>query len=325
MGTRVSTPLALIRALRPREPRPRPARPRGPRARPLARPAGARGGRPAAQGPRALDLLRGPADRQRPSRPPPRLGPGVQGPLPPLPDHAGPRRPPQGRLGHPRPAGRAGDREGAGPRQQGRDRGLRRRGVQRPLPGVGRPLHRGLVGAHRPGRRVDRHRRRLLDPHQRVHRVRVVAGPPALGQGPALRGPPGHALLRPVRHSPQLTRGGARLPGHRRRLDLRALPAGRRRRPRRRPAGVDDHAVDADLQRRRRGRPHLRLRPHRRPRGRPRPRARRAGGRAALPRRPRRRALDRDGHGRLALPAAVRVPRARGRRRTRGGSWPPAT
>ena len=37
-----------------------------------------------------MDLLRGPADRQRPARPPPRVGPRVQGPVPPLPDHAGP-------------------------------------------------------------------------------------------------------------------------------------------------------------------------------------------------------------------------------------------
>ena len=65
-----------------------------------------------------MGLLRGPAHGQRPARPPPRVGPGVQGPLPPVPDHAGPRRPPQGRLGLPRPAG--GDRggEGAGLHQQ---------------------------------------------------------------------------------------------------------------------------------------------------------------------------------------------------------------
>ena len=39
-------------------------------------------------------------------------------------------------------------------------------------------------------RRVDRHQGRLLDADQRLHRVGVVAGPPDVGQGPALRGPP---------------------------------------------------------------------------------------------------------------------------------------
>ena len=158
--------------------------------------------------------------------PPPRLGPGVQGPVPPVPDHARPRRPPQGRVGLPRPAGRARGREGARPAQQARDRGLRHRGVQRPLPGLGAALRRGLVVADQPQRRVDRHRRRLLDDGQRLRRVRLVAHAPAVGQGPALRGPPGHALLRPVRHRPQLARGGAGLPGRGRPLDLRALPAG---------------------------------------------------------------------------------------------------
>ena len=67
----------------------------------------------APQGRRAVDLLRGPADRQRPARPPPRVGPGLQGPLPPVPDDAGPTTSPQGRLGLPRPAGRARGREGA--------------------------------------------------------------------------------------------------------------------------------------------------------------------------------------------------------------------
>ena len=134
--------------------------------------------------------------------------------------------------------------------QQARDRGLRHRGVQRPLPRLGAALRRGLVVADQPQRRVDRHRRRLLDAGQRLRRVRLVARAPAVGQGPALRGPPGHALLRPVRHRPQLARGGPGLPGRGRPVDLRALPAGGRRRPRRRPAGVDHDAVDAHLQRR---------------------------------------------------------------------------
>ena len=99
-----------------------------------------------------MDLLRGPAHRQRPPRPAPRVGPGVQGPLPPLPDHARPPRAPQGRLGLPRPAGRARGREGARALHQARDRGVRHRRVQPALPRVGAPLRRRLGGAHRPRR-----------------------------------------------------------------------------------------------------------------------------------------------------------------------------
>ena len=166
--------------------------------------------------------------------------------------------PRKGGVGLPRPARRARGREGARPPQQARDRGLRHRGLQRPLPVLGAALRRGLVVADQPQRRVDRHRRRLLDDGQRLRRVRLVARAPAVGRGPAVRGPPGHALLRPVRDRPQLARGGPGLPGRGRPVDLRALPAGGRRGPRRRPAGLDHDAVDADLQRRGGGRPDVR-------------------------------------------------------------------
>ena len=217
----------------------------------------------APQGRRALDLLRGPAHRQRPARPAPRLGPGVQGPLPPLPDHARPQRAPQGRLGLPRPAGRARGREGARPALQARDRGLRRRELQPALPRLGAALRRGLVGAHHPVGHLDRHRRRLLDDVERLRRVGLVAAVPALGEGPALRGPQGQPLLRPVRHRPLVPRDGParRLPRRHRPLGLRALPAHRRAGRRRRPAGLDHHPVDPDLQRGRRRRARHRLRP----------------------------------------------------------------
>ena len=64
------------------------------------------------------------------------------------------------------------------------------------------------VGADRAIRRLDRHRRRLLDAGQRLHRVGLVAAPADVGEGPALRGPPGDALLRPVRHGAVLARAG---------------------------------------------------------------------------------------------------------------------
>ena len=86
--------------------------------------------RHAAEGQRALDLLRGAAHRERPAGHPPRVGPGLQGPLPPLPDDAGPRRRPQGRLGLPRAPGGGRGREGARASTQARDRGLRHRRVQ---------------------------------------------------------------------------------------------------------------------------------------------------------------------------------------------------
>ena len=115
-------------------PGPRPGRPARPRAR-GARVLGRRQGVPAharAQRRRpGLGVLRGPADRQRPARRPPRRGPRLQGPVPALQDHERLRRPAQGRLGLPRPAGRARGREGARLRRQGRHRGVRRRRVQR--------------------------------------------------------------------------------------------------------------------------------------------------------------------------------------------------
>ena len=310
----------------PRRPRPGPARSRGAGARALARAGGGRGGGAAAQGGRDLDLLRGPAHRQRPPRAPPRVGPGVQGPVPPLPDDARPRRPPQGRLGLPRPAGGARGREGARARDQGRHRGLRHRGVQPALPRIRAALRGGLVGADGALGRMDRHRRRLLDAGQRLHRVGLVDHAPALGQGAALRGAPGHPLLRPVRHRAQLARGGAGLRGRRRSVHLRPLPPGGRARgggrARCRPPGVDHHALDPDLQRGGGRRSRLHLRARGRPRRRARPGAGRARRGAPVPRGRGARALARRRPRGLALPAPLRLHRAApraGRLAGRGG------
>ena len=68
----------------------------------------------------------------------------------------------QGRLGLPRPAGGARDREGARLQVEGRHRALRRGRVQRQVPRVGAALHRRVERAHRADRLLDRHRRRLL-------------------------------------------------------------------------------------------------------------------------------------------------------------------
>ena len=147
-----------------------------------------------------MGLLRRPADRQRPARHPPRVGPALQGRVPPVPHDARPLRRTQGRLGLPRPARRGRDREGARSHEQAPDRGLRHRGVQPALPRVGAPLRRGLGQPHEPHRHVARHRQRLLDPQQRVHRDRVVALPSHVGAGRHLRRRQGRPLLRPLRH-----------------------------------------------------------------------------------------------------------------------------
>ena len=92
-------------------------------------------------------LLRRPAVRQRAAalRPPAdRLRQGRRAALPD--DARATRRAPL-RLGLPRPAGRVRSREAAGHRAQERDRGNRRREVQRRLPHVRAPLHRGVARA----------------------------------------------------------------------------------------------------------------------------------------------------------------------------------
>ena len=134
--------------------------------------------------------------------------------------------------------------------------------------------------------------------------------PPAVGQGPALRGPPGRALLRPVRHRAVLPRGGpARVyrdvvdPSVYVRFPLTDGPARRCR-----PPGVDDHAVDAHLQRRRRGRRRHRLRPRPPtwPAGRDLVLAESRLGPAGAPTPTCSRTSTGDDAGRLALPAPVR-------------------
>ncbi len=213
-----------------------------------------------------MGLLRGPAHRQRPPWAAPRVGPRLQGPLPAVPDHAGSRRPSQGRVGLPRPPRGARGRTGARPVHQARDRGLRHRGLQPALPRLSAALRGGLVGPHHPVRHLDRHRRRLLDPQQRLRRVRLVAGQAAVGRRAALRGPPGHPLLLALRDGAVIPRGGPGLQGCHRPVDLRALPGHFRPGGGRRSARVDDHPLDADLQRGRRRGPRPVVRPHRRPR-----------------------------------------------------------
>ena len=223
------------------------------------------------RGPAALLLERGPADRQRASRHPPRPRPYVQGHLPPLQAHAGLPLPAQGRLGHPRPAGRARDREGAGDLRQGGDRASGGRGrVHPPLPRVGDALHRRLGADDRADGLLGEHGRRLLHPRQLVHRVGVVAAAADLGQGAHLPGLQGGALRPADRRHPLVARGGARVPGGRGPVDLRPLPGGGRGLPPRRRGthlvpGVDHDSLDPALEPRprRASRGRLRLRAYR--------------------------------------------------------------
>ena len=142
---------------------------------------------------------------------------------------------------------------------EGGDRGLRDRRVQPALPRVGLPLRRGLEPADRADRLLARPRRPLRDDDQRLHRVGLVGAAADLGRRPPLRGPQGRPLLPALRHRALLARGRPRLPRRRGPLGLREAADRARRRatdPRvaaragRPAAGLDDHAVDADHQRR---------------------------------------------------------------------------
>ena len=214
-------------------------------------------------GRRALGLLGGPADGQRQAGRPPRPRARLQGHLPALQDDARLPGRAQGRLGHPRPAGRDRRPAAAGHREQAGDRGIRDRRVQPALPRGGLRVPRGLERADRAHRLLDRPRRRLPHAGPDVHRVGLVGAAPDPRQGAALRGPQGRPLLPGLRHGALQSRGGPRLPGRDRPERLRAPPGGRGRRPaagRRRAARMDHHAVDPRLQRRGGGRPRARLR-----------------------------------------------------------------
>ena len=279
------------------------------------------------RGPPALGVQRGPADRQRHARHPPRRGARVQGRLPALPDDEGLPRPAQGRLGLPRPPGRARGREGARLRRQEGHRGLRHRGVQREVPRVGAAARRRVRRPHRAHGLLGRHGRRLLDHGPAVRRERVVVAQADLRQGPARAGPPGLAVLPAVRHGAVRPRARAGLRDGRRPVGLRphARHRGRPRRPAPRPgaARLDHDAVDARVQHRVRGEPRRRLRRH--PHGRRRDAARRGGAARRRARRGLHGARDRPRRGPrgdavLAAVRARRLPRDRraGSHRARG-------
>ena len=192
------------------------------------------------RGPPALGVQRGPADRQRHARHPPRRGARVQGRVPALPDDEGLPRPPQGRLGLPRPARRARGREGARLLGQEGHRGVRHRRVQRAVPRVGAAARRRVRRPHRAHGLLGRHGRRLLDDGPALRRERVVVAQADLRQGPARAGPPRLAVLPALRHRAVRPRARAGLRDRRRPVGLRALPRHRRRRS---PSGTPGVAL----------------------------------------------------------------------------------
>ena len=170
-------------------------------------------------------------------------------------------RGPQGRLGLPRPAGRAGGGEGARLQRQAGHRGVRHRRVQRQVPRVGDPAHRRLRRADDPHGVLGRPGRRLPHDGPGVHRVGLVVAQGDLRQGPAGPGPPRRPLVPALRHRPVGPRAGAGLRDGRRPVRLRPLPAHLRPARRRgRAPGLDDHPLDAGVQHGGRRAPRGRLR-----------------------------------------------------------------
>ena len=271
----------------------------------------------------AVDLLRGAADRQRPPRAPPRVGAGLQGPLPAVPDDAGSRRPPAGRLGQPRPAGGDRGREGAG--AAARSRTSRRTAWPRSTSGAGsrcRATSQDWIAlTDRSGIWFDTEHAYWTMSNDFIESVwwlvRQLWDAGLLYEGHRVT-----PVLPPLRHRAVVARArpAGRLPGRGRPVGLRALP---RHRSRRRPPGVDHDAVDARLQRGRRRRSRHPLRAHRRARRRPRT--------SCWPRRPRtgdgrERRCPRPGQGRTWWAGAtadrsICCPSTTAAR----GSWPPTS
>ncbi len=287
---------------------------------------------------RALGLLRRAADRKRSSRAPPRLGPGLQGPVLPLPDHARLRGPPQGRMGHPRTAGRGRGRETARDHRQAPDRGdSRDRRVHPPLPRVGAQLRRRLADlTERIGYWIDFDDAYWTFSSDYVQSVWSEPEEP-LGPGSPLRGHQGGALLSAMWHRTLQPRArpARRLPRRRGRVGLRAASVARRREGGRTPA------QGGSVETRSKG---SRSSPGRRRRG---PSSPTPGPRSApvsstwwsatsssppswSPRGPRRRRgglrdRARERPGRAPLRAALRRSRAERRARPTDGGWCPAS
>ena len=137
---------------------------------------------------------------------------------------------------------------------EARDRGVRARGVRAELPRRRRPLVRGADPRQQAPRPVDGLGQRLLHVQRHEHRVHLEVPEDRPRAWLALHGPPLDRVVPPLRDVALPARADAvrRLPGSRRSVPDRPLPAARPRgRARRR---LDDDAVDAAGERGR-GRP----------------------------------------------------------------------
>ena len=193
----------------------------------------------------SLHLLRRAAIRHRPAPPRPLGGVGAQGRGAPLLDDERPPCVAPVRVGLPRPAHRAGNRQVARHVRQG-GRGQTRRGrLQRRVPRHRGTACRRLAPHHHPPRPLGGFRRRLQDHGRLLHGVRLVGGEAPLGQGPRLSGLQGDAGVPGLGNRAGQFRGRTEL--HRRAGSgrHRVVSLARRRRP---PGGVDDHAVDVAVQ-----------------------------------------------------------------------------
>ena len=136
--------------------------------------------------------------------------------------------------------------------------------VQRRVPAKRVRLRGRVAQVHRADGLLGRSGRRLHDAQQGLHRVGVVERGAASGQGPALQGLPGRAVLPQGRHHAEQRRGERGLQGHsgpQHLRDLRSDRAGKAGPGRRRGlSGVDDDALDAAVQRGRGDSPGLRVR-----------------------------------------------------------------
>ena len=190
----------------------------------------------------------------------------LQGHLPALQDDARLPRAPQGGLGHPRPAGRARGRGELGITASRRSSLRRRASSTSAAASPSSPTSRSGK-ADRAHRLLGRHRRRLLSPPQRVHRVGLVGPAEIWDKGLLYQG---HKVV------PYCPRCGTALSSHE--VGARATRTSTTRRSTSRfpvteparaaggratAAGLDDDAVDAGLERRASRSPGRRLRARR--------------------------------------------------------------
>ena len=213
----------------PIDPDARPRRARRARARPLAgRRRVRRGCAGSARTASRMGLLRGPADRERPARASTTCGPGSSRTSIPASTRCGASTSPAraGGTATACPVEVEVEKElGFSGKHEIEDYGIER--VQR-ASAARRCSATSRTGSRSPPRSAcgSTPPDAYWTLSQRVHRERVVAVPPDVGQGPDLRGLQGRALLRPVRHravEPR-ARPARRVPRRHRAVGLRALP-----------------------------------------------------------------------------------------------------